>query len=95
MFKNPGKKVKLYAKIIFWIGAVLSLLLGIGFGIAFGSFKLVEGEIIAAKSFDVLSFLLTFIGGSVASFIGSLFLCAFGQLVQDTEEIKAKLQSDK
>ena len=29
MFRNPGGKIKSYAKVLFWVGVVISIIIGV------------------------------------------------------------------
>ena len=76
MFENAGQKIKTLAKICFWIFAVLFVVLAFTVG------KSRWGGIIPAIFWPFL------IGGPLLSYIGSLFLYGFGELVESSEETK-------
>lgn len=84
-FNNPGGKLKSYAKVLFWIGAVISILIGLG--VIISSFStayyygaggvisgIIEGVIIAAI-------------GMLISWISVLSLYALGVLVENSDEL--------
>ena len=73
LFTNPGEKIKKYAKVLFIIECVASIIAGI----------------IASDEFEYfLPFLLTIVGGVVVAYISSLFMAAFGDLVQSNIDNK-------
>ncbi len=89
MFNNPGEKIKKFAKILFWILCVAFVILAIVFG---WTYDIWSSQI----KFNPLSFFGLIIGGFVFSYILSLFLSAFGELVQNSHSIKEILkQNDK
>ncbi len=88
MFKNPGGKVKSYAKVLFWIGAVISILIGVLYignsfvraaysyngGVSTVLFGIIFGVIIAGI-------------GILISWINVLVLYAFGTLVENSDTL--------
>ncbi len=79
MFENAGQKIKTLAKICFWIFAVLFVVLAFTVGISrWGR----SSRIIPAIFWPFL------IGGPLLSYIGSLFLYGFGELIESSEETK-------
>lgn len=93
MFDEPGEKIKITAKVLFWLSMIGSL----GLGIVFGRDR--YGDV------EFLRFLLIFVSGAVVSFVSSLVLYGFGEAVEsvsgnngnayrihrDLDEIKRKL----
>ena len=88
MFTNPGGKIKSYAKVLFWIGVVISVLIGVVMiGTSFtyaaysynGSFGTILGGIISG--------LLVVAIGILISWISVLVLYAFGVLVENSDEL--------
>ena len=75
MFNNIGSKIKTLAKVICWLGIIISVIAGI-FGIINGT----------EQSF--VSGVITIIFGSLASWLGSFFAYGFGQLIENTDEIR-------
>lgn len=67
MFDNIGGKIKGFAKIIAWLGIILSVI--------FGLLSIEEGGI------------MIMIIGSVSSWLGSLVLYGFGQLVENSDKL--------
>lgn len=88
MFTNPGSKIKSYAKIVFWIGAIVSIILGI--------IVIVTG-IASATSYVGFSFgrmlggliggVLTAAIGIVVSWVSVLALYGFGTLVENSDTL--------
>lgn len=76
MFKNIGKKIKILAKVVCWIGIIASVIMGLI--IMFDAYSLVGGLFAAAV-------------GALSSWIGSFLLYGFGELVDNTSEIAKKL----
>ena len=73
LFANPGEKIKKYAKVLFIIECVVALIAGI----------------IASDEMEYIELLLvTFAGGVVVAYISSLFMAAFGDLVQSSIDNK-------
>ena len=71
LFSNPGYRIKNWAKVLFVIETVLSLLGG--FLIIFEEEEFLPGFIVIAT-------------GVTVSFISALFLYAFGELVESSQE---------
>ena len=78
MFNNIGKKIKILASVIFWIGIIVG---AIGF-IVMLAFGLVEEE----ELFIGLSFAVLVVVG-FGSWIGSFFLYGFGQLIENSDRL--------
>ena len=79
MFDNIGGKIKKLAKIICWIGIVLSVIIGVA-GIANGT------------SEGIANGIVVIIVGCLSSWIGSFFTYGFGQLIENTDAIRANTQ---
>lgn len=82
MFNNIGKKIKTLAKIICWVGIILSIFLGFLIAI---SFKNILTGILFLMFYAVF--------GSLLSWVGSFSLFAFGELV-DNSKIMVGLQKE-
>ena len=78
MFKNVGAKIKTIAKVFFWIGFVGAIIGGIAI--------MAEGMMDEAVAL-LLGLLVAGIGFMI-SWISSLFLYAFGELVEKTTAIE-------
>ena len=84
MYNNIGKKIKMLAKVICWIGIIASVIFGL-FMIAVGSQTYYGGGAIVVSGFIIM------IVGSLFSWIGSFFTYGFGELIDKTCEIEKKM----
>lgn len=71
MFENAGRKLRSFAKILFWISVVCVTIIAIFLGII-------------AINYNFLIFITVLIGGILGVYVECLFLSAFGQLVEST-----------
>lgn len=86
MFNNPGGKIKSYAKVLFWIGAIVSIIVGIV--IIAGSFVTASYYGSAASVFGgIIEGVIVAAIGVVISWISVLALYAFGVLVENSDEL--------
>lgn len=83
MFKNIGNKIKGLAKVFYWIGVVVYSLAGVGAAIA----------AIATSDGEIVIILASLIGGAACvglgiliSWLSTMMLYAYGELVQQTIE---------
>lgn len=76
MFTNIGKKIKMLAKIICWVGIIVSAIWGLIFML--DSYSFFAGLFVAAV-------------GALSSWVGSFLLYGFGELIDKTSEIASKL----
>ena len=74
MFENSGSKIKVLAKIMFWVLAVGSVIAALA---AFGGFD-----------FEEPLFYALFLGGPLVAYVVNLFLYGFGELVQNVQYMK-------
>jgi ribosomal protein L40E len=88
MFRNPGGKIKSYAKVLFWIGVVISIIIGV--------IKIGSSFVAAAYSYQgsfgtillgILGGILTVAIGTLISWLAVLTLYAFGTLVENSDEL--------
>ncbi len=79
MFENIGKKIKLVAKIITYLGIALSAFWGVG--------MIVRGNILAG--------VLVIFLGSLVSWGGSLMTYGFGELIDKATEIESNTRPIK
>ncbi|MCL2866655.1 MAG: hypothetical protein FWF47_02725 [Clostridia bacterium] len=86
MFKNIGGKIKGLAKAITFLGIVGSLVYAIVIWVQAGKLRY-GGDALVGTGFLVLTV------GSLASWISSLALYGFGQLIENSETIKSTLSS--
>lgn len=88
MFRNPGGKIKSYAKVLFWIGVVISIIIGVieigsSFVAAAYSYQGSFGTILLG----ILGGILTVAIGTLISWLAFLTLYAFGTLVENSDEL--------
>ncbi len=83
MYANIGKKIKMLAKVICWIGIILSCIIGLVN--YFLSFPSEEAKIIIRELFIGLAIAA---GGSLISWISSFVLYGFGELIDKTSSLE-------
>lgn len=88
MFRNPGGKIKSYAKVLFWIGVVISIIIGVieigsSFVAAAYSYQGSFGTILLG----IIGGILTVAIGTLISWLAFLTLYAFGTLVENSDEL--------
>ncbi len=86
MFNNIGHKIKTLAKVLCWVGIVFSVIVGIAI-MTTGNGSLTINGTPAAVSPAVIGIIYMVIG-CVASWIASFFAYGFGQLIENSDEIK-------
>lgn len=89
MFNNIGGKIKALAKVLCWIGIIISVLIAIVVFIAAGE----AGQVVFNgyrydSSSMILPGILILILGPLLSWINSFLLYGFGTLVENSEFIK-------
>lgn len=84
MFKNIGKKIMILAKVICFLGIGVSVLWGI---IYLLSERLYLEHIVIA--------LIIIASGALVSWLSSIFIYGFGELIDKTAEISNKLPESK
>lgn len=97
MFTNIGSKIKSYAKVIFWIGAVISIIVGIVIifaGIMSGA-SAYEPYNFGRALMVVLLGILVAVIGVVLSWINVLVLYGFGVLVENSDTLKQLKQNEQ
>ncbi len=90
MFNNINGKVKGLAKVICILGIIVSVISGIAIMAGGGSISSYYGSSSGGAFF--LSGLLVMVLGSVCSWAGSLALYAFGEMGENVEAIRRKLE---
>ena len=93
MWSNIGHKIQVLAKVICWIGIVLSVIAGIAI-IAGGSAVRSYGYTYNTGS-TTLTGILVIVLGALGSWLGSLTLYGFGELIERTVSIDDKLSAGK
>lgn len=85
MFNNIGSKIKGLAKVITWIGIIASVIAGIG--------QMVMASNIYGGGGLALSGILTIVLGSLAAWVSSFLVYGFGELVENSAAVAAKLNN--
>lgn len=80
MFRNSGKKIEVYAIVLFWVLTVTSILLAIVFGFEWNNPHRYSREFQAPIFFALL------IGGPLDAYLLSLLLTAFGKIAEVAED---------
>jgi len=88
MFEHSGAKLKVWAKIIAWVGIIASVITGI---------VVISGGAVMryymSDNLLVWPGILIMVVGSLASWIGSLFIYTFGDIAEQTEAMRKKLDA--
>lgn len=96
MFNNIGHKIQKLAKAFWWIGIVFWSIKGIDLiGSLSMTHQLTGLYVTASSAAGVLVSIVTIIVGVLVSWIGSLVLYAFGQLVEDTHAIRENTEAEE
>ncbi len=74
MFTNIGKKIKVLAMVIAWMGIIGSVI----------------GGVVLMDEADEALGLLVMLVGALMSWIGSFFMYGFGQLIDNTDKLVAQ-----
>ena len=91
MFDNVGSNIKDGARIICWIGIISACIIG-GMSI-YNGITLQNDASGSASAVLVAQGIVILIAGSAASWVGSLLVYGFGELVENSDIIKRNLQS--
>ena len=89
MFKNIGKKIKVLAKVLCWIGIVCSVLIGLAI-ILLSFMETVEvpgTEVSVSGVGGLVVGILFIVFGVLISWIGSFTTYGFGELVENVKKI--------
>ena len=97
MFDNIGSKIMKLAKVICWIGIILSVISGVimilgGSSIMSNSSYSSYGASESPVSMIVVG-VCTIIFGSLFSWIGSFFTYGFGRLIENTEVLRKNVEN--
>ena len=96
MFNNIGHKIQKLAKAFWWIGIVFWAIKGIDLiGSLSMTHELTGSYVTASSAAGVLVSIVSIVVGVLVSWIGSLVLYAFGQLVEDTHAIRENTEGKK
>ena len=96
MFKNPGSSIRSIAITFFWIASAIILV--ISFIMSFFAWpELYENFIGDIDNIEIFIKIFSFIAAPIIPIFGlyifTLFLVGFGELVQNSTDIKEKLES--
>ena len=86
MFNNIGRKIKTFAKVMCWIGIIVSVVAGL--------VMIVSSFSGYAATAGIVSGILTAVLGSLFSWVGSFMMVGFGELVENTAEIAANTRKN-
>lgn len=86
LFRNIGKKIKLLVKVIFWVGVAASTIAAIVYFVL----ALLPQYRPFSQSFAIDG-IKCLIGGPISMWVFCAFLYAYGELVDNTSEIKDRL----
>ena len=100
MFKNIGKKIKVFAKVICWIGIILSVISGIILivaGVNNNDIRTIINGTVQYMDSTMLIVLgvVVLILGPIVSWIGSFMTYGFGEIVDNTQAIKNKIAPER
>ncbi len=97
MFDNIGSKIKTLAKVLCWLGIILSVISGIATiaagansGTSYNRYGYSSGSIAGV---GVLGGILIIVLGCLGSWIGSFFMYGFGQLIENSDIIASNSKS--
>lgn len=91
MFSNIGGKIKLLSKILCWVGIALSIILGVVILTSGETVRVtLNGDLVSTS--NVPAGIIMIVGGSLLSWISSLFAYGFGQLIENTDSIRDGVQ---
>jgi hypothetical protein len=88
MYNNIDRKIKVLAKVIFWVGVIASVAIGIAMIVTGANMRRGGGLIMLGSGLLV--------GGSLCSWISSMLLYGYGTLIENTSNCAklAKYASD-
>ncbi|MCR4621525.1 MAG: zinc ribbon domain-containing protein [Clostridiales bacterium] len=85
MFENSGNKLKALSKLLFVLGLIATIIAAIAYSITYDRYGDADG-------FRFWQFLIILISGSFSSYITSLLLYAFGNLVDDASALRSDVK---
>ena len=103
MFNNIGKKIKTLAKVLCWIGIIVSVLSGIVIMAASGqisdsynsySYNYNSAGLNISSGAAVVAGILVIVLGALFSWIGSFVLYGFGQMVDNSDKLVELKQAE-
>ena len=90
MFDNIGSKIKKLAKILCWLGIIISVISGIAIMAAGNNYSYNSYSSSGSTVGGVVGGILTIVLGSLLSWISSFFAYGFGQLIENTDRIRER-----
>lgn len=88
LFDNPGKKIQNYSKILFVIISLCSILYGLSnFRQTETSYSYYGYSSYTSTTYNWIIFFIFVIVIPVSTYISSLFMCAFGELVENSHKM--------
>ena len=97
MFDHPGEKLKNWATILFWINIIACIILALCLSIS--KTEVVTGyyshKTETVTTFNHAVFWPMIIGGPIASYVFSLILYGFGELIENSEKQIAAVKYDR
>lgn len=87
MFNNIGSKIQTFAKVMCWIGIIVSVVAGL-------VVRIVSSFSGYAPAAGIVAGILTAVLGSLFSWVGSFMMVGFGELVENTAEIAANTRKN-
>ncbi len=88
MFNNIGGKIKVLAKVLCWVGIILSVIMGIVMMASGGNARYnLNGSYVSGSG--VVVGILIIVIGCLGSWVGSFFAYGFGQLIENTDAIRS------
>ena len=94
MYSKVGGKIKVLAIVEFILGVIVSIATGFLLGSASGQVSSYMSYS-RSSSFSWGIFILVVVVGFILSWLSSLFIYGYGQLIEDTHEIKQMIETNK
>lgn len=85
MYHNVGGKIKTLAKIVFWLGTIACVIIGVAMIVQATQYRYTNEELLIGG-------IAIIIVGILSSWLSTLFTYAFGQLVEDNESMRYELR---
>ena len=91
MFNNIGEKIKFLAKFLFWLTAIMGIVLGLVFAIVGG----LRAVLTAEKLLCIFVGIAIIIGGFLLAWIQNFVLYGYGELIDSNQKILKILEEQK
>lgn len=92
MFSNPGAKIKVFAKVLFWVISILCIVISIEFGWEEETHYLMYHSY-TSREFKPEIFFPFFFGGPLGAYLQGLIMCAFADMAEDIKATREGLYS--